>query len=252
MDVWITNYLASRYGIVNEHLLIAWQLLLESSYNSFTDHPRFSWQAEPGSTHSSVNESPKVIEAAQNFLVAGTLLKDNPLYRNDAIELTAMAAGIRADQWMIQATNAYMAHDLVGGKNTADHVFELLGDLDRLLASHPNLQLQNWVGLARANGETALEKDHYEEDAKLLITLWGPNGEIDDYSCRMWSGLIGTYYIPRWRMYFENFAAGGHSDIRTWEKQWVKTPIVRTPQPFADPLEEAKAILTEIQDKRSN
>jgi alpha-N-acetylglucosaminidase len=125
--------------------------------------------------------------------------------------------------------------------------FGILGNVDRLLASHPNLQLKNWVDSARARGDTPAEKNHYERDAKMLVTLWGPNGEIDDYSSRIWSGLIGGYYVPRWHMYFENLA-GAHHDIRAWEKQWVQAAAVDQPQPFADPMEAAGNILAHLHD----
>ena len=86
--------------------------------------------------------------------------------------------------------------------------------------------LRRSTKLTRAQGETPGEKDRYEQDAKLLITLWGLNGEISDYSCRIWSGLIGSYYVPRWQMYFENLA-GAHYDIDAWERRWVRTVILK-------------------------
>ena len=56
----------------------------------------------------------------------------------------------------------------------------------------------------------------------MIITLWGHNGEIYDYSCRIWSGLIAGYYVPRWRMYFENLSGAHHQDIRKWEQAWTR------------------------------
>lgn len=248
LDAWIANYSFARYGAQDDDIAKAWHLLIESSYGSFVDHPRFIWQLEPGSSRSSISPDERVIEAAEHFLAASGRLKANPLYRDDAIEVVAMAAGIRADQLIKQATKLYEAHDFSRGKASADRAFAILGDLDRLLASHPNLQLKNWVDSARAYGTTPAEKDHYERDAKMLITLWGRNGEIDDYSSRMWSGLIGGYYMPRWRMYFENLA-GAHNDIRAWEKQWVRSAAVDQPQPFPDPMEAAGNILAHLRDK---
>lgn len=39
--------------------------------------------------------------------------------------------------------------------------------------------------------------------AKNQVTLWGPNGEINDYSAREWAGLTGDYYYGRWELYFK-------------------------------------------------
>ena len=38
--------------------------------------------------------------------------------------------------------------------------------------------------------------------AKNIITLWGPYGEINDYSAREWAGLTEDYYMARWKIYF--------------------------------------------------
>lgn len=242
---WIRDYSLDRYGFANESLLSAWRLLIHSSYASLVDHPLFSWQMEPGNDHPRVVEDPKIIEAARAFLSASDGHQVDPLYRADAIEMVAMAGGIRADQLLKSALNSYQSHDALDGRKSADRAFSILGDIDRLLASHPTDRLKRWTDFARSYGETTQAKDRYEEDAKRIITLWGPNGEITDYSARMWSGLIGGYYIPRWRMYFEN-VAGAHHDIRAWEKRWVQSTVADAPRPFADPLAAAKRILAAL------
>ncbi len=40
------------------------------------------------------------------------------------------------------------------------------------------LLLGRWIGMARAWGATAAEKAHLEFNARNVLTLWGPNGEI--------------------------------------------------------------------------
>ena len=42
-------------------------------------------------------------------------------------------------------------------------------------------------------------------DAKNIVSIWGPKGEIDDYSSREWSKLTGEYYYGRWERYFDLF-----------------------------------------------
>ena len=39
--------------------------------------------------------------------------------------------------------------------------------------------------------------------AKNQVTIWGPNGEISDYSAREWNGVVGDYYYGRWKLYFD-------------------------------------------------
>lgn len=38
--------------------------------------------------------------------------------------------------------------------------------------------------------------------SKNQVSLWGPNGEINDYSAREWNGLMGEYHYGRWNLYF--------------------------------------------------
>ena len=90
----------------------------------------------------------------------------------------------------------------------------------RLLCSHPTLRLENWLGYARNWGSTSALKDYYEKNARRIVTIWGP--PVDDYSARIWSGLIRDYYLPRWKHYFASKRTGKAFDIAEWERAWVE------------------------------
>jgi len=34
----------------------------------------------------------------------------------------------------------------------------------------------------------------------MQITMWGPEGNINDYASKQWNGLIGSYYLVRWQV----------------------------------------------------
>jgi alpha-N-acetylglucosaminidase len=57
--------------------------------------------------------------------------------------------------------------------------------------------------MARAWGQTEEEKTLLEFNARNQVTLWGPRGEIADYASKQWSGLLSSYYLPRWQMFFQ-------------------------------------------------
>ena len=44
--------------------------------------------------------------------------------------------------------------------------------------------------------------------AKNQVTIWGPNGEINDYSAREWNGVVGDYYYGRWQPHLTVYGAG--------------------------------------------
>ncbi len=112
--------------------------------------------------------------------------------------------------------------------------------IDRLLASHPNHKLENWVELARNFGDTPEEKKYYESNAKRLITTWG--GGVNEYSARTWSGLIGTYYAPRWQFWLEAQKTNTTFDVLKWEEEWIQSEYNTNNKPFEDPIIELKIL----------
>jgi hypothetical protein len=32
------------------------------------------------------------------------------------------------------------------------------------------------------------------------VTLWGPDGNINDYASKQWSGLVKDYHMGRWQV----------------------------------------------------
>jgi alpha-N-acetylglucosaminidase len=87
---------------------------------------------------------------------------------------------------------------------TGEKLINFLGDLDTVLLTNRNFRLSTWIKLARswANGDNN-QASFLEYNARNQITLWGPNGEIADYASKQWSGLISSFYIPRWRIFIQ-------------------------------------------------
>ena len=244
VDVWLKNYARSRYGSQTpESVDRSLALLHTGPYQTLIDHPRYTWQATPGHGRQRGNH-PNLMPAAEAFLAAAPQLKANPLYQADAIELASLAAGGYAEQLIDRAIQMDDFGDAADRKVLADRALAILQQMDAALALHPNFRLDRWIQFARGWGTTDTEKDHYEANAKLLVTLWGHDGEISDYSSRVWSGLIGSYYVPRWRMYFDALDAGHSANILAFEKQWVATPSSQpTARPTGDAAEMAQALL---------
>jgi alpha-N-acetylglucosaminidase len=47
-------------------------------------------------------------------------------------------------------------------------------------------------------------------------------GPVDDYSARIWSGLVKDYYLERWKRYFDARESGKSVDLAAWEVAWVE------------------------------
>jgi len=52
------------------------------------------------------------------------------------------------------------------------------------------------------------------------VTIWGP--PVDDYAARIWSGLIGNYYLGRWKEYYRGRESGEAVNLAEWERRWVE------------------------------
>ncbi len=95
---------------------------------------------------------------------------------------------------------------------------ELLYEIDRMLALRPEWTLQKWIADARSFGKNQEEKDLYEYNARMQVTIWGneENSLLFDYAWKEWSGLIGSYHAVRWQTFFdmlrEKLAAGEEYD----------------------------------------
>ena len=78
-------------------------------------------------------------------------------------------------------------------------------------------------------------KDYYERNARRIVTVWGP--PVDDYSARIWSGLLRDYYMPRWKQYFTAKRTCKAFNIVAWELSWVeKKRGLSKAEPYKDVL----------------
>jgi alpha-N-acetylglucosaminidase len=247
IEEWIPQYCRDRYGAFPEQMKTAWNYFLQSCYGDFADVPAFKYQFGPLGSHipylqATVNKSPGFVKGVAAFLQCNDVLGDSKLYQYDALECSTQYLGLKTDELLNRFEK--------GGKKDyalLNEAIDLMTSIDRLLLSHPNFRLKRWIDFARNFGDTPEEKDSYEADSKLLLTLWGYNGEIINYAARTWSGLTADFYIPRWKLYYDAEKEHRKFDLLAWEKQWVKTPWTSKSQAFDHPLEEAKRLVFKYQ-----
>ncbi len=242
LDTWLPKYAANRYASADPVLAEAWQALHKSVYSSFTPHPTFDWQKKKLG-HGSAYRDMRFVHAIQTYLSVAKAHESDANYRDDAVEMAALALGIRAQEWFALVPKAMSNNSKDIAEKAARRGIELLLEADKLLQSHSLHRLDRWIALARAHDGTAAEKDFYENNARHIITVWGP--PVDDYACRVWAGLIRDYYVPRMKMTLEGIIAGKTSDIRAWEMNWLKSQGVSRVEPFKHPARSA-AELVEI------
>ncbi|NVJ98209.1 MAG: alpha-N-acetylglucosaminidase [Alphaproteobacteria bacterium] len=243
LEGWIAAYSKQRYGAYPDSIREAYALLNTSAYGTFTDHPMHRYQFRPYSKpegvedHATVHKSETFGHAVAAFLKDGDTLKGSAFYRYDAIDMVTQYLGLVADEMLL----AFLDKVENGEGADLDEIAGILLTMDRLLLSHPNRKLDDWLMFARSWGDTAEEKAYYETNARRLLTTWGGD-PVNDYAGRVWAGLIRDYYLPRWQTYHADMQEGRKDRMRAWEEAWINASGVSETEAFEDPIAAAQAI----------
>ena len=218
---WLKDYSENRYGKTSADIMSAWDYLLKSVYGTFTDHPRFNWQLRPGMVkNGSINICEDYFKGLECFVNAADDLGNNPMYQIDMAEMTAQYLGGKVEILTKMIDQEYLLGDTLQAVLLQSRFETLMLGMDALLSKHPTLRLNRWLDFASKAAETAQQKKQYEMNARRIVTVWGP--PVDDYAARIWSGLIGSYYLERWKNYYASRTKGIDFNMAAWERNWVE------------------------------
>lgn len=224
---WLDDYVYARYGkAATDKVQQAWRLLARSVYGcpassvqqgchesilcarpSLNVRQVSSW-SEPEDYYNPDD----VINAARLMVEASREIKANDNFRYDLVDITRQAIAEQARLVYNEVVAAYKAKDCTMFAHASQRFLYILLQQDRLLSSVPGFMVGRWIHDARALGTNAAERDHYEWNARVQITLWGnrqaaEQGRLREYAHKEWSGVLRDFYYPRWRAYFDALAA---------------------------------------------
>jgi len=240
LDSWLKQFCINRYGSCPPKMIESWKLLRKSCYKDLVDHPQFGWQVGKCG-YGTVNSDPEFDKATELFLSCNNILWQSANYCADAIERSALTLGLKADECFKTAAEAYKKGDTLAGNQAGNQGLELLTELDRLMESHPLNRLARWISFARSHSDEPGLQQFYEANARQIITVWGP--PVNDYSCRVWSGLVRDFYRERMRLILESAKTGVPFYKNKWELEWVKGSGISAIEPYADPVKEAQKLV---------
>ncbi|SFU69920.1 alpha-N-acetylglucosaminidase [Pustulibacterium marinum] len=239
LNNWLATYTEQRYGVKDENLLKAWDILVQTAYNGkvirdgaesiIVARPTFEGYRRWARTK--LNYAPEDLLPAWDLFVASIpKTKESDGFEYELVDLTRQFLANYALPLQQKITTAYQAKDQQNFKKYSQEFLTLIDDMDKLLATRKDFLLGPWVNDARSWGITSEEKALYEMNAKDLITLWGAsNNRLHEYSNRQWSGLLADFYKPRWEQFFaevekdwQHFDQAAFDEkIKKWEWQWV-------------------------------
>eukprot|EP00035_Acanthoeca_spectabilis_P013358 m.247563 g.247563 ORF g.247563 m.247563 type:complete len:836 (+) comp15862_c1_seq1:155-2662(+) len=271
---WVTQWAAARYGpewsAQRPAVEKTWGLLLGSAYTVLDPSQGNGYW---GVARSVIAKFPSLaVRAVVNDGFGGTQLKYNAcefaeawatlaeavrceikrrpeaaatltgsLLELDLVDLTRQALSNHAEvvylRFAVVAANPTQADAVASSGRLRDEFLELLNDLDTLLLTLEHFSFGRWERSAQAlaNQNDRDERALYAFNARNLVTLWGPSGQIQDYSARLWGGLIKSYYAHRWGLALNATVdwlrnptgspeAAFQSQIREFSQAWQHRP----------------------------
>ena len=209
---WLRDYARRRYGAEAAPALHALQIELETVYSpaggidsvicarpSLEPYPKARFWASTEPRY----DTTRLVAAWRSMIEAAGVCGNSEGYRYDLADLGRQVLADLAGRYHRAALEAYGRNDVTTVRQAGNRMLGLMRDLDELLATRREFLLGAWLADARRSGATPEEQDRCERGARELLTIWSnQDSDIIDYAHRQWSGLVGTFYCTRWRIWF--------------------------------------------------
>ena len=256
---WLQQYAVRRYGRYSFTMAAATDLMYHSAYqNSGIDTSII--ETVPGSESGSRNTNATGILSALRLyhaaFASGELDANTGPASYDLTDLTRQVlSNLFQEVYTIFSTRKH-AYNLRELTDLSAALLGIVSDIDDTNAADVNFLLGNWLADAATWGFNESQVRNRLFNARNQVTLWGPNGEINDYAAKNgWSGLVRDYYGYRWENYTSYLlacvASGTTPDwdswgkaLLGWEQQWgLSTKEYPTKASGQKPLDQAGAML---------
>lgn len=217
-ETFLKEYTLNRYGVVDEDIIQAHRLLIQSVYSpkhlqeGCTESilcARPSLTANKASTWSKPHvyyNFADVEQAAKLMLKAGKKHKLGKLetYRHDLVDVCRQVLSDRARVQLPKVKEAFESGDLKAFNKEAEAYLQLIRDTASLLATSGDFLLGRYLeGAESKGGKNKAARKQMRQALLQLITTWTPtNGMLNDYAHRQLSELMGQYYLKRWEVFF--------------------------------------------------
>lgn len=217
LDEWLKDYAYRRYGSKEKCLFDAVKIMRESCYGeSCTGRETGSVICARPATdlkHTAPNDfrelrynNKDLYRAAELLLSSENSTKDGFAY--DACDLVRQVLSNYVSNLYDKAMYGFNNKDVNIFERASNAFLKITTEIDELLQTRPELTLHQHLKEASDLGFTDKDKQNFELNLLMQITIWGPvaNSVNYDYAWKEWSGLIGTYYVKRWQSFFERLA----------------------------------------------
>ncbi len=245
-EAWLKEYLAARYGVKDEKIEQAWEILANGIYNCpfgnnqqgphesiFCGRPSMNnFQVSSWSKMENYYDPTSTEDAARLMLEVADKYRGNNNFEYDLVDIVRQALSDRGRIVYNQAIADFKSFDKRSYARHSKEFLDLLLAQDRLLATRSEFRVGRWINQARSLGNTPEEKDLYEWNARVQITTWGnrtcaDEGGLRDYAHKEWNGILKDFYYKRWETWWKMLQGvldGGEMQEIDWyamEEPWT-------------------------------
>ncbi|MEO6965864.1 MAG: alpha-N-acetylglucosaminidase TIM-barrel domain-containing protein, partial [Acidobacteriaceae bacterium] len=265
---WFSAYAERRYGGYDPHADKAWQILVNTAYHMpadqedaqgsvFNRRPNLVTPASRGRTDFMYNPA-EFERALPELLAVAPKLRRSETYQYDLVNITRQILDNRGRALQYQLAAAYAAKDQAQFVSLSQQWLQWMRTEDSLLATNQWFLLGPWLQAPKSWASSPEEKKAMEYDAHSILTTWGgpeASKQLHDYANKDWSGLIGTLYYQRWKLYFDRLdtvlktkAEPKPIDWFAIEDAWNRQPDYFQLTPNGDTYAQALVIEKELRD----
>jgi len=258
---WIEDFVKARYGSAPAEVAESWQILVNTVLNcphgqEGTAESIFCARGDTNLTSAwrwgkfnNYYQPADLRLALLKLLSARPQLSRSDAWQFDVVDLTRQ---VIADSGMMAYRNMMKAYDENNIRlfdQFADDFISLMDDQEILLNTRSEFLLGAWLNRARKNATSAAEQDLFEQNARMLITVWGNKGVAEvlhEYANREWAGMVGALYKDRWLAFIDVMhrrlsgeVNAALPDYYAMESAWTKAHNRYPALPTGDPAEVA-------------
>lgn len=266
-DHWMEAWADRRSGRNDPHVRRAWKDLLDKVYVSTTGLGQGTLpDARPTLKGNGNWTNPSIpYDNKDLFRIWESLLQSVDCTRDSyCFDVVNIGRQVLGNYFLVvrdRFTQAYEKRDKEALMMEGKEMKEVLKDMDLLVSSHQNFSLDKWLSDAGRLGRNESESAYYRKNARNILTTWGDKGRsLNDYANRSWSGLIDSYYRPRWEMFIadvcrsveegKNFNENEfYNKVINMEQAWVdKEYVPSSSSPKPNGVDTANRLMKKYKD----
>jgi alpha-N-acetylglucosaminidase len=250
---WVQEFARFRYGKDNADAQAAWETLRNFIYSRARGGETIVTAFPAVDRGYAGYPSSVLAKTWQLLLNSASELGDTETYRHDLVNIARQTLSNHAGKLHEKMVTAYRAKDAAAYRRASGEFFQLLRDLDELLATSDEFLLGTWLEDAKRWGQTDEERAKLQWNARRILTLWGDTTALRDYAWKEWSGMIAGFYAKRWEIFcrrqqealdtgslFDQNAC--HAELLQFENDWAKAVDSYPNKPRGDSLEIARRL----------